>query len=56
MAASKDDGKKLGFKVLTHGNCLLCGKRLAKTNGLFLCEKCRVAQAEKEGGEHENSN
>lgn len=46
--------KKYGLKVLTRGNCLLCGKSLAKTEGLFLCEKCcekcRVAQAEKKGG------
>ena len=42
--------KKYGFKVLTRGNCLLCGKSLSKTDGLFFCEKCRAAQAEKEGG------
>ena len=27
------------FKVVTRGNCMICGKEL--TEGLFLCEECK---------------
>lgn len=27
-------------KVITHGNCMMCGKEL--TEGLFLCKECKA--------------
>lgn len=28
------------FEVITHGNCIMCGKEL--TEGLFFCKECEV--------------
>lgn len=33
-----EEKKKYGVKVVTRGNCVLCGKPL--TEGLFFCKEC----------------
>lgn len=34
--------KKYEVKVITRGNCMMCGKEL--TEGLFLCKECEVQE------------
>lgn len=49
MIRTKKD-KEYKVKVITRGNCMICGKKL--TDGLFFCKEC----GEKANKESENRN
>lgn len=35
---SEEEDKEYEVKVITRGNCMMCGKEL--TEGLFICKEC----------------
>lgn len=38
MSKAESEDKEYEVKVITRGNCMMCGKEL--TEGLFLCKEC----------------
>lgn len=47
---TESEVKEYETKIITHGNCMICGKEL--TEGLFLCKECgEKANKEREEGE-----
>lgn len=36
----ESEENKYEFKVITRGNCMMCGKELTEGEGLFFCERC----------------
>ena len=44
---TKNEKSKTGMaKIITNGNCCICGKPL--DSGLFLCKKCGIENINKE--------
>ena len=38
LKRKSSNGNRYIFRVIAHGNCMICGKEL--TDGLFLCKEC----------------
>ena len=45
LVKDRDSCKRMRAKVITRGNCMMCGKEL--TEGLFFCKECEEKERDR---------
>lgn len=48
LRAAESEDNKYGVKVVTRGNCMMCGKELIEGEGIFFCKECSARMESEE--------